>query len=1114
MLKKKIYRIAFNTLYLCLLVGLPFMPCSDAYAAQNSKNDPPVYTSYRDIPGVTAEEIEAITNMQRQGISFVYGMPASAECFLREDGTIGGYASLICEWLTTLFGIQFKPRLYAWQDLLTGLDSYQVDFSGDISATPERKAVYWMTDAIATRTVKIVQKAGRSGFAANSGDKPLRLAFLNEAIGHQSQIAPLISKDFVSVLVSDYTQACTMLENDEIDAFFGEGPFEIPVDVIQDNLISRDFFPLISSQVMLSTRNPARWPIISVVQKYLHSGAFNILSAMYKQGCSDYLKNKLFQNLNGAEKDYLLAMQISGRAIPVLMESDNYPLCFFNERAKEWQGIAIDVLERIGALTGLRFVPGNAPGIEFHSLVDMLENGEGAMLAELITLKTGKGNFLRSDSPYLSDHYAILSKTENENADLYQVASAPVVMVTDTAYALAFMEWFPGHTGIRQVPSYLAGFDALERGDVDFLIASRNLLLSTTHYFERPGFKVNLLFHEFGSYFGFNKDQTLLRAIVSKSQNFVDTAGIAASWIRRIFDYRSKIARTTMPYLFSIFFLLICVLTMLTILLIHNRRTGKRLEAEVRERTKELEVQTKQAQAASKAKSEFLANMSHEIRTPMNAIIGMTSIGKSSHDIARKEYCLTKINDASQHLLGIINDILDMSKIEADKFSLSPSEFVFEKMIQRTVGMINFRVEEKHQNLFVDIAQNIPATIISDSQRLAQVVTNLLSNAVKFTPEAGSISLTIEKISEQGTDCIIRFTVTDNGIGISKDQQKQLFTSFTQADGSISRKFGGTGLGLVISKQIVEMMNGRIWIESELGKGTSFIFEITARIGAETGQLQSHPDAEWGALHLLVVDDMPETLEMVKTLLEPYGVRCDTALSAEDALIHVEKSTRSPFDIIFVAWKMPDMDGIELARELRTKLGEKPHIVLMTSRDWSKIEQRALAAGVNQYLQKPLFPSSFVDCINSCLDQHRKKIDETTTEASYDNIFDGQYILIAEDVEINREIVQTLLEPTGLTIDFACDGLEAISKFLANSDKYALILMDIQMPEIDGYEATRQIRASDRNSAGTVPIIAMTANVFREDVENCLAAGMNGHLGKPIDTEEIIATLRRYLLTK
>jgi PAS domain S-box-containing protein len=392
---------------------------------------------------------------------------------------------------------------------------------------------------------------------------------------------------------------------------------------------------------------------------------------------------------------------------------------------------------------------------------------------------------------------------------------------------------------------------------------------------------------------------------------------------------------------------------------------------------------------ASRAKSTFLANMSHEIRTPLNAIIGMTNIAKASGDSKRKDYCLEKVESASVHLLGIINDILDMSKIEEDKFELSCTEFDFSAMIERVVSIFEFRLGEKKQKLVIDRGPSVPARIITDEQRLAQVITNLIGNAVKFTPENGKITLSIRKIEPQSgpeddESCTLEITVTDTGIGIPKEQQGKLFASFVQVDSSIARKFGGTGLGLAISKKIVELMNGGIRIESEETKGSSFIVTIRAKI--------------------------------------PAVSVAETSLSASADFDSADKSAESA---------PPD--------------------------------------------------------------------------------YSGKRILLAEDVEINREIVLTILEPLGLKVIEAEDGQKAFDLFRANPDGFDLIFMDIHMPGIDGYESAKLIRAFDHPRAKTVPIIAMTANVFKEDVERCLAAGMNSHLGKPLDFSAVMAALKKYL---
>jgi signal transduction histidine kinase len=400
----------------------------------------------------------------------------------------------------------------------------------------------------------------------------------------------------------------------------------------------------------------------------------------------------------------------------------------------------------------------------------------------------------------------------------------------------------------------------------------------------------------------------------------------------------------------------------------------------------EIETALVKTQEASRAKSNFLSIMSHEMRTPMNAIIGMTAIGKKSNNIDEKNRALNKIGDASAHLLGVINDVLDMAKIEANKLELTLVEFNFEKMLQRVATVINFRVDEKQQQLAINIDPNIPNFLIGDDQHLAQVITNLLSNAVKFTPEGGEIRLDASLLGETDGCCELRIEVADNGIGIAPEHHEKLFGMFEQAESGISREYGGTGLGLVISKNIVELMGCEIWVESELGKGTRLAFTIKVRRGT------------------------------------------------------VDSRSR-------------------------------------------------LSPGVN-------------------LDD--SAMDDDKTEYAHVG-FEGKRLLLAEDVEINREILILLLEDTGIIIDCVENGLEALNMVAENPGKYDIVFMDVQMPQMDGREATRRIRALSTPESAGLPIIAMTANVFKEDVEACLAAGMDGHIGKPIDIEKVMEVLYKYL---
>lgn len=511
------------------------------------------------------------------------------------------------------------------------------------------------------------------------------------------------------------------------------------------------------------------------------------------------------------------------------------------------------------------------------------------------------------------------------------------------------------------------------------------------------------------------------------------------------------------------------------------------------------------AETASRSKSDFLSRMSHEIRTPMNAIIGMAQIAHKSDDTAKVADCLNKIDNASRHLLSLINDILDMSKIEANKLELVFAEFIPTKTLSNIYNFIAVKIEEKHQEFVLNVDKSIPHCLIGDELRFSQVITNLLSNAVKFTPNGGQIVLDVKQIEADDKYSTVEVSVSDNGIGMSEEQLSRIFKPFEQAESGISRKYGGTGLGLAICKSIIELAGGQIRAESKNGKGSKFIFNARFLIGATKNETDN-ADFDISSLRVLAVDDSQDILEYFSHLMSGMTIVCETAQSGSEALEKVNKAVEqnNPYDIIFMDYVMPVMDGMQAAEQIK-HLCISSIIIMVSAYDLHSLVSDFEKAGISSYLPKPFSPSDIVKVLQEVACNKEKCKTKNTVLLSTD--FSNYSVLVAEDVEINREIVSAALEETNIKVDFAVNGKEACDKYLSAPNKYDLILMDLQMPEMDGLQASRRIRETDKK----IPIIAMTANAFKEDIDECLKAGMNGHLAKPMDFDLLIAKLREFL---
>ena len=523
----------------------------------------------------------------------------------------------------------------------------------------------------------------------------------------------------------------------------------------------------------------------------------------------------------------------------------------------------------------------------------------------------------------------------------------------------------------------------------------------------------------------------------------------------------------------------------------------------------ELEKTRQAALEANKAKSEFLANMSHDIRTPMNAIVGMTAIATAHIDDRKQvQNCLRKITLSSKHLLGLINDVLDMSKIESGKLTLTTEQISLKEVVEGIVNIMQPQVKTKKQTFDIHVENILTENVWCDGIRLNQVLLNLLSNATKYTPEGGSIHLSLsEEKSPKGENYVrIHIMVKDNGIGMSPDFLKRIYESYSRADGARIHKTEGAGLGMAITKYIVDAMEGTIDIKSELDKGTEFVltFDFEKAVAMEV-------DMVLPSWNMLVVDDDEILCKTAMEALKSIGIKAEWTLSGEKAieLVIQHHKKREDYQIILLDWKLPGMNGIQVAKEIRHNLGDEVPILLISAYDWSEFEAEAREAGISGFISKPLFKSTLYHALRQYMDIETEH-DQTLNQ----NInLSGRRIMLAEDNELNWEVAKELLSDLGVELDWAEDGRICLDKFQSSPEGYYdAILMDIRMPHMTGYEATKAIRGTNHPDALSIPIIAISADAFSDDIQHCLECGMNAHIAKPIDMIELTRLLKRYLI--
>ncbi|MCL2218781.1 MAG: transporter substrate-binding domain-containing protein [Chitinispirillia bacterium] len=1068
----------------------------------NPSDEITVFSSYRDIPGVTEEEIAAIENIREETGSFTYGMMPSTETFIDANGEIKGYTHLFCEWMTELFGIPFIPKHYTWAALLDGLESGEIDFTGDLAANDELRKTYIMTEPIAQRAIKQYRIAGSAPVQEIAKTRLPRYA-LRENTAIADNVLAYAAEAFEPVYAPGYEEAYELLKSGKADVIITEGVHELFFERY-GNMVTENFHPLIYSPVSFTARNTKFLPFISVVQKALNARAMRHLNQLYEDGRNEYMTYKLSAMLTEEEIEYIRQNPI----IPFAAEYDNYPVSFYSVNHNEWRGISFDILKQVEMFTGLNFTVANDTRTGFHELLQMLERGDTYMISELIRTRDREGRFLWPNSSLMMARSVLISKSGHPDITINKVYSERIGLCKGTAHTEFFMRWFPNHPNTVIYNTQKAALDALIDGEVDMLMNSYNTLLYLTNYLELAGFKVNLMFdHNFESTFGINKDQRVLHSIINKALGLIDIKTVSERWQYRAYDYRLKIAQAKMPWLIGSVVLSLCVLTLVTVLFVISHSAGKQLE---KKQTHEIALQTATLSTLFDSIPDLIFTKDAELNFMHCNKAFLEHFGRGMEDVIGKN---------NTESLGLSADMAERFNEKHREVMREGCRITFEERIPHingttplyettqiplmlngkpvgVVGIAHDITKRKEQAETALAASRSKSTFLANMSHEIRTPMNAILGVTEIMTQYDGLPKDIQEgLDKIYTSCTLLLGIIDDILDFSKIEAGKLdimpieYKSANLINDAVQLNMiqidnEPINFELEVDEHIPAKLIGDVLrIKQILNNLLSNAFKytdsgtITLSVTAE-----SVPDKENSIIFILSVRDTGHgmTKEQLSKMFDEYSRFNQKAGRAVNGTGL----------------------GLAITQRLVTLMGGEIHVE-------SKLGKGTLFA--------VRLPQTTVDSeilggeVADNLRQFRINY-STSQNRSHQLVRDPMpygSVLIVDDVDTNLYVAVGLMKLYRLQIDTAMSGREAIDK-IKGGKVYDIVFMDHMMPEMDGIMTTKFLR----KLGYTHPIVALTANAVTGQADIFLQNGFDEFISKPIDIRQMDSILNKLVRDK